>query len=142
MENEEQMQALLKAARAGEEGAETEFFSHLAVRFLPLVTGKLQKHPLLKKSVDIETQAPETCQSAIETVKKLMPISSKQWSLKRALFILYNDVDDFIINKLTGLAKAGNANAENLLFLKIREKLEQRIAIKRKRSSNYESKYE
>ena len=142
MENETKMESLLKAALAGDREAEAEFFSKLFVRFLPLITSELQGNAILKKSIDIENGSREVCQTSINNLKRVLPISSQNWSMKRAVIFLHNDIDDFIIMTLTDLAKAGDSAAENSLFMMIRKKLMERIVMKGRRFSQHESKNE
>jgi hypothetical protein len=136
MIDQKHYETLLKSARSGDPQATQEFFGKFSVRFLSLVTSELQKYPILKNSFDLDAKSQEVCQKAVEVLKTLLPISSEQWSLKRAMSIMRNEVDDFIIKSLTDLAKRGNPAAENLLFKKIRDKLIRRMEVKNWSFSN------
>jgi len=139
MENQVNFEHLLKAAWSGDNIAEAEFFSKLYVRFLPLITGELQRHPVLKKSMDIENESRQVIQTTINNLKRLFPLTQKKWSMQSAVNVLHNDIDDFITKALTKLARAGDTAAENSLFMMIRKKLMERITQKRKRYLQYES---
>ncbi len=132
------IEELIIAAKAGNKTAEAKFFSKLTVRFSALVKRELQGNPILIKRVNTEEKSLEVCQNAIAEVKRLYPLSSTKWSLRRAVNVLHNIVDDFITNSLTDFAKNGDAEAENLLFIIIRKKLMERIAIKGWGASQYE----
>lgn len=140
MENQFKLESLIKSAKAGNKTAEAKFFSKLAVRFLVLVKRELQKNPIFSKQLNVEQKSSEVCRNAINEIKNNYPLTSAEWSLKRAITILHNIIDDFVTNTLTDFAKNGDKKAENLLFLIIRNKLMERITTKRWRVPNYEHK--
>ena len=142
MQNQTKTIDILRAARAGDKTAEQEIIAKLTVRFSSLVTCQLQKYPVLTKWIDIEDKSQKICQDALAKIRKLCPPGSSRWKLARAVSVLQNVLDDFITNSLTDLAKQGDAEAENLLFFIIREKLVEQIDRTRWRApqSDYQDK--
>ena len=119
---------LIRDARSGNETAENLFYSNLTERFLPIAKCEIERVPLLQKETKyLETITLEVCEKAIKEIKKICPIHNVQWSLIRAVHILRNIVDDFILDTLLDLARNGDEEAENLLFSIIRKKLIQWI---------------
>ena len=127
---------LIRDTRSGDEEAKIRFYSLLAVRFLPVVKCELERHVILKDAcIDTDEKGREICLAAIEEIKKISPVDSTRWSLKRAVHILHNITDDFIVNTLVPMAKNNHIEAENLLFILIRNKLLQWIERKRWKTS-------
>jgi len=114
---------LLEAAKTGNQKAESEILSKLFARFLPIVSLNLQKYSVLAETIDLEMKCHEVCQNAILEVKRLYPLNSEKFSVKRAVTVLHNVIDDFIINALYELARSSNSEAEKFLFALIRKKL-------------------
>lgn len=142
MKNQTNTIEILRAARAGDKTAEQEIIARLAVRFSSLITCQLQKYPVLTKWIDIEDKSQKICQDALVKIRKLYPPGSSKWKLARVVSVLQNVLDDFITNSLTHLAKQGDAEAENLLFFIIREKLVEQVDRTRWRipQSDYQDK--
>ncbi len=132
------MKHLISAANAGDEQAQEEFFSKLAVRFSKLITRELRKHPMLANGVSLDKKSYEVCQYAMSEVKRLCPLCNPNFSLIQVMNVLHNVLDTVITNSLVDLAKKGNSAAENLLFSIIRKKLIERIIKKRGRDTQYE----
>jgi len=131
MKNRIEGEDLIREARSGNETAEKLFYTNLIVRFLPIVKCEIGRCPPLQKEIGCtEGMSREICQRAVEEIKTICPIGNEQWSLMRAIHILRNITDDFIMNMLVDLARNGNAEAENLLFTIIRKKLIQWIESK------------
>ena len=131
MKDRIQGEDLIREARSGNETAEKLFYSNLIERFLPIVKCEIERCPLIPKEIGCpEGMSREICRKAIEEIKTLCPVDNDQWSLMRAVHILRNITDDFIMNMLVDLARKGNAEAENLLFTIIRKKLIQWIESK------------
>ncbi|MBN2030861.1 hypothetical protein JW824_11540 [bacterium] len=129
-------EALIRNARSGDKSAENLFYSHLIVRFLPVVKCEIGRYSLLEKEVKYRDETiREICEEAIEEIKTLCPIDSAHWSLIRAMHILRNITEDFIMNTLFNLARNGNLEAENQLFSIIRKKLIQWIESKNWKAS-------
>jgi len=97
---------LLEAAKTGNQKAESEILSKLFARFLPIVSLNLQKYSVLAETIDLEMKCHEVCQNAILEVKRLYPLNSEKFSVKRAVTVLHNVIDDFIINALYELARS------------------------------------
>ena len=117
---------LILQARSGDQEAKQRFYDTLAVRFLPIVTCELRRHAVLQNSgMNLEKEGQAICRQAVEEIIKLCPVEGTQWSLKRAVHILHNITDDAIVNALVPLAKKDHAEAENLLFVLIRNNLMQ-----------------
>lgn len=119
--------ALIQNAITGDQKAEAEIYSKLAVRFSEIIISELSNYPILFKRIDLTEQSLVICQSAVDKLKTLYPLNSKKWSLHRAVGVLYEVLDEFITNSLTDLAQHGDAEAENLLFSMLRKKLAKRI---------------
>lgn len=115
---------LIRKARSGNNAAKNRFYDRLNVRFLPIVTCELKRHAVLQKAnVDLEKAGADICRKALDEIRRICPIDGASWSLKRAVHILHNIADDYIVNALVPMAKDDNAEAENLLFVLIRNKL-------------------
>ena len=117
------VEEILTAARNGDKEAESELFAKLFVRFLPIVSRDIRMHSVLHDKFDIDTKCREICEQAISEVKRLYPVHSEKFLLKRAVLVLHNVVDDFITDTLYYLAKEGNKEAESFLFSLLRKKL-------------------
>jgi len=125
------MEDLLHSARSGNETAENLFYSNLIERFLPIAKCEIERVPvLLKENKYLEAITIEVCEKAIEEIKTICPVGKVQWSLIRAVHILRNIIDDFILNTLLDLARSGDEEAENILFSILRKKLMQWIESK------------
>lgn len=119
---------LIRDARSGDETAKNLFYSNLTERFFQIVTCEIGKYPFLQKEIThLEGTIQEICHEAIEEIKRLCPIDGARWSLIRAMHILHNITEDFIMNILFNHARKGNLEAENQLFSIIRDKLMQWI---------------
>jgi len=115
---------LIQKARSGNNEAKNRFYDRLNERFLPVIKCELKRYAILQKGIpDIEKTNVDICCKAIDEIKKICPIDGRNWSLKRAVHVLHNITDDYIVNTLVPLAKNGDAEAENLLFVLIRNKL-------------------
>ena len=131
MKDQEKVENLLLEARSGNKTAEDKFYSHLTVRFIQIVRCEIERFSILRNEEPyIDKMCHKICQEAIEEIKILCPISHTNWSLIRAVHILHNITDDFIMNNLVSLAKDGNNEAENMLFTILRTKLIQRVETK------------
>lgn len=131
MTNQSKLESLIKAANGGDREAQQELFDKLAVRFSTLITLELQKYPVLLKESNLEHESRKVSQLAIKEVKTLCSFCNPEFSLIQAMNILRNILDTAITNLLSGLAKKGNNEAENMLFSIIRKKLMERIILKR-----------
>jgi len=114
---------LFRAAKTGEKKAESEILSKLSARFFPIASLNIKTYPVLINNIDIDVKCREVCDNAIEKVMRLYPLTSERFSLKRAVAVLHNVLDDFIANALFKLAKEGSRIAEESLFSLIRKKL-------------------
>lgn len=138
MDNQLESEKLLSDNLAGNEPAQEKFFLKLSERFLHLIKRKVMGDPRLARRVHCAKIGPEICEKAIAKIKRICPLTDSGWSLKRAINVFHNVVDDHIANSLTELAKKGDSEAENMLFEIIRKKLIERVAFKRWRTQNYE----
>ena len=109
---------------SGEQTAESEIFSKMYARFLPIISLTIKTYPALAKENRFDEKCREVCQKAIADIKRLYPLNSGQFTLKRAVTVLHNLLDDYIANNLYDMAKTGNTEAEESLFSLIRKKLE------------------
>jgi hypothetical protein len=123
MEMKPNTEDLFRAASVGDKTAESEILSKLFARFLPIVSLTIKTHPVLAKEMNIEVKCGEVCQKAINDVARLYPLNSERFSIKRAVSVLHNVLDDFIANTLYQHAKTGSSEAEESLFSLIRQKL-------------------
>jgi hypothetical protein len=123
MVNQNTVEDILQAAQQGDPQANSEIYSELFARFLPIVSLNIQKYTVLTQKVDAEEKCREVCQTAISAIKKLYPLHSKKFSVKRAVAVLHNVIDDFIADALYLLAKEGDRKAEESLFDLLRKKL-------------------
>lgn len=112
------------AAKCGDEKAESEILSKLSARFLPIVSHTIKTYPALAVDNNIEDKCREVCQKSVEHVRRLYPFNSEKFSVKRAVIVLQNVLDDYIAGALYRLAKSGSHEAEKSLFSLIRKKLD------------------
>jgi hypothetical protein len=124
METISKTENLLLAAKKGRKRAESEILVKLSARFLPIVSLTIKTYQVLAVENNIDMRCEEVCQKAIANVLRLYPISSDKFSLKRAVIVLHNVLDDYIANALYQLAKSGSTSAEESLFSLIRKKLD------------------
>jgi hypothetical protein len=117
-------------ALTGNQLGESEILSKLSARFLPIISLTIKAYPVLLIEDNLDDKCSELCQKAIDNVKRLYPLSTGQFSIKRAVTVLHNLLDDYIANALYQIARSGNRKAEESLFTLIRKKLE--IYIKNK----------
>jgi hypothetical protein len=115
---------LFLAARNGKKAAESEILSKLSARFLPIISLTIQKYPVLTLENNLDSKYQEVCQKAVGDVRRLYPIHSDKFTLKHAVIVLHNVLDDYVANRLYQLAKSGNKEAEESLFSLIRKKLD------------------
>ena len=60
MKNQSTIEDLLRAARIGDKKAQSEIFSKLFVRFLPIVSLNIQNYSILTKRIDMEEKCVVT----------------------------------------------------------------------------------
>ncbi|MDZ7263286.1 MAG: hypothetical protein ONB16_01785 [candidate division KSB1 bacterium] len=131
MEDSINLENLLRQAKSGDEQAAASIYEKLAVRFAALITKELQRYEIVRNAIQLDEAIADIGRQAMETVKALYPLHSPKWSFQRAINVLHNIVDDFILNTLVPLAQYGDLAAEDLLFQKLRQKLIEYINKKR-----------
>ncbi len=131
MADPSEIRHLISAANAGDKEAQEEFFAKLSVRFSKLITRELQKYPMLANGISLDKKSHEVCQYAMSEVKILCPLCNPNFSLMQVMNVLHNVLDTIITNSMVALAKKGNREAENLLFMILRKRLIERIIKKR-----------
>ena len=113
----------MPAAGMNENIREVEITSKLYERFLPIARLNIQAYNVLAKYNDMEVKCQEITKMAISDVERLYPVNSNTFSIKRAVFVLHNVLDNFIANALYERARNGDSKAEQSLFMLLRKKL-------------------
>jgi hypothetical protein len=134
MHDYSEVEQIIQAAKSGDPHAQQKIFSLLHVRFLPIVTRRLQISRTAADPGEINLLASGFCSSAVQKINDICPTTHTRWSMVRLMSIFNNLLDDYILNLLTEKAKKGNREAENRLFEILRVKLIERTAMKRSRS--------
>jgi hypothetical protein len=124
MESMSKTEDLIRAVKSGDKTAESEILTKLSARFLPIISLTIKTYPVLAMENSIDSKCQEVCQKAITDVTRLYPLNSDRFTLKRAVIVLHNVLDDYIANLLYKKAKSGSREAEQSLFSLIRKKLE------------------
>lgn len=124
MESMSKTEDLIRAGKSGNKKAESEILTKLSARFLTIISLTIKTYPVLGMENNFEVRCQEICQKAVADVSRLYPVHSDKFTLKRAIIVLHNVLDDYIANLLYIKAKSGSREAEQSLFSLIRKKLE------------------
>ena len=125
------MYRIALATKQGDKDAQEEYLQHLRARFFNLASHILRRHSVLGELIDSCKMAEEVCDDTLHILKDKYAQSGKQYEVSTIMAILHNQIDDKIANILTELAKKGNTDAKEALFILLSKKLKERILTQR-----------